>query len=84
MKATGVVRKIDNLGRIVLPKELRRTLEINSNDPLEIYVDDGGYIVIKKVVKKCIFCGESNDLITFRDKDLCNEFLNNINKEVKK
>jgi len=47
-KATGIVRRIDDLGRIVLPKELRRTLRIRENDPLEIYIDDGGEIILKK------------------------------------
>ena len=56
MKATGIVRKVDELGRIVLPIELRRTLNIDIRDPLEIYVD-GESIMLKKYQPACIFCG---------------------------
>ena len=56
MKATGIVRKVDELGRIVLPIELRRTLNINIKDPLEIYVD-GESIMLKKYQPACVFCG---------------------------
>lgn len=48
MKATGVVRRIDDLGRIVIPKEIRRTLRIREGDPLEVFVDNGGEIILKK------------------------------------
>ncbi len=47
-KATGIVRRIDDLGRVVIPKELRRNLKIREGDPLEIYVDRGGQIMLKK------------------------------------
>ena len=56
MKSTGIVRKVDELGRIVLPIELRRTLDIAEKDALEIYVD-GSTIVLKKYRPSCIFCG---------------------------
>lgn len=55
MKATGIVRKVDELGRIVLPIELRRTLDIEIKDPIEIFVDDE-YILLKKYEPACIFC----------------------------
>ena len=61
MKATGIVRKVDELGRIVLPIELRRTLDIAERDPLEIYVD-GSSIVLNKYQPACIFCGDSKDI----------------------
>ena len=61
MKATGIVRKVDELGRIVLPIELRRTLNIDIRDPLEIYVD-GESIMLKKYQPACIFCGSSDDV----------------------
>jgi len=48
MKATGIVRRIDDLGRVVIPKEIRRTLRIREGDPLEIYVDRGGEVILKK------------------------------------
>lgn len=57
MKSTGIVRKVDDLGRIVLPIELRRTLDINERDSIEIFVD-GNQIVLKKYSPSCIFCGK--------------------------
>ena len=70
MKATGIVRKVDELGRIVLPIELRRTLNIDIRDPLEIYVD-GESIMLKKYQPACIFCGSSKDVEVFREKNIC-------------
>lgn len=70
MKATGIVRKVDELGRIVLPIELRRTLGIAERDALEIYVD-GNSIVLKKYEASCIFCGESHDVGNFKGKNIC-------------
>lgn len=70
MKSTGIVRKVDELGRIVLPIELRRTLDIAEKDPLEIYVDDNK-IVLKKYEPTCVFCGASKDVITFKGKNIC-------------
>ena len=61
MKATGIVRKVDELGRIVLPIELRRTLNIDIKDPLEIYVD-GESIMLKKYQPACVFCGSSDGI----------------------
>ena len=70
MKATGIVRKVDELGRIVLPIELRRTLGIEVRDPLEIYVD-GESIMLKKYVPACILCGESGELVEYKGKKIC-------------
>ena len=70
MKSTGIVRKVDELGRIVLPIELRRTLDIAEKDSLEIYVD-GASIVLKKYQPACIFCGESKDVTSFKGKNVC-------------
>ena len=72
MKSTGIVRKIDDLGRIVLPMELRRTLNIDIKDPLEIYVDENR-IILKKYEPSCIFCGEANGTVLFKDKMICKE-----------
>ena len=69
MKATGIVRKVDHLGRIVLPVELRRTQGIEVNDPIEIYVD-GAQIILKKYGPACIFCGETTER-EFRGKLVC-------------
>ena len=70
MKATGIVRKVDELGRIVLPIELRRTLDIAERDSLEIYVD-GTSIVLRKYEPACVFCGSSKDVVVFKDKNIC-------------
>ena len=70
MKSTGIVRKVDELGRIVLPIELRRTLEIAEKDALEIYVD-GSTIVLKKFRPSCIFCDGAKDVSVFRGKNVC-------------
>ena len=80
MKSTGIVRRIDELGRIVLPKELRDKLEINIKDPMEIYVD-GHFITLKKVEDNCVFCGKSKNLIVFKDKLICQNCLNEINSK---
>ena len=70
MKSIGIVRKVDELGRIVLPIELRRTLDIAERDPLEIYVD-GSSIVLRKYRPTCIFCDSSKDVINFKGKNVC-------------
>lgn len=70
MKATGIVRKVDDLGRIVLPIELRRSMGINVRDALEIYVDVDA-VLLKKYVPVCIFCKENGDLIEYKGKKVC-------------
>ena len=70
MKSTGIVRKVDELGRIVLPIELRRTLDIAEKDSLEIYMD-GPSIILKKYQPACIFCDDARDVIVFRGKNIC-------------
>ncbi len=72
MKATGIVRKVDSLGRIVLPVELRRTLDIDLKSDLEIFVE-GEQIVLKKYSPNCIFCGSRENLVDFADKNVCAE-----------
>ena len=79
MKSTGIVRKVDELGRIVLPIELRRTLDIDIKDSLEIYVDNNA-IVLKKYEPTCIFCGNSKDLTIFNDKNICSKCLEKLRK----
>lgn len=74
MKSTGIVRKVDELGRIVLPIELRRTLNIDVKDSLEIYVD-GSQIVLTKYEPSCIFCGSAEDVISFKGKNVCRHCL---------
>lgn len=70
MKSTGIVRKVDELGRVVIPIELRRTLDIGEKDALEIYVD-GDKIILRKYEPACIFCGEATDVENFRGKKVC-------------
>lgn len=70
MKSTGIVRKIDELGRVVLPVECRRLLEIENRDSLEILVE-GNAIILKKYEPTCIFCGESRDIQMFKGRSIC-------------
>ena len=70
MKSTGIVRRVDELGRIVLPIELRRTLDIAEKDSLEIYVD-GASIVLKKYQPACIFCDDAKDVVSYKGKNIC-------------
>lgn len=70
MKSTGIVRRVDELGRIVLPIELRRTMEIAEKDMLEIFVEESS-IILKKYVNTCIFCNRSEDIAVFHGKNVC-------------
>lgn len=72
MKSTGIVRKVDELGRIVLPIEMRRNLDIAEKDALEIYVE-GDNIILHKVQNTCVFCGSSKNISTFKDHFVCDE-----------
>jgi len=72
MKSTGIIRKVDDLGRIVLPIELRRTLDIAERDELEIYMENDR-IILQKFEAACVFCGSSKGLVTFRGKNICQE-----------
>ena len=74
LKSTGIVRKVDELGRIVLPIELRRTLNINEKDSLEIYVE-GNQVILKKYEPSCIFCGDASNVTTFGGKNICQSCL---------
>lgn len=80
MKSTGIVRRVDELGRVVLPIELRRTLNISDKDSLEIYVD-GEKIVLKKYEPACIFCGNAESIETYRGKNVCQTCLKDLNTE---
>ena len=77
MKATGIVRKVDDLGRIVLPIELRRTLDIDVKDPLEIFVE-GDTILLKKHDPACVFCGSSRNIRSYRGKNVCADCLDQL------
>ena len=77
MKATGIIRKVDELGRIVLPIEIRRTMDIAERDELEIFMD-GDQIVLQKFQPSCIFCGSNRGLVTYEGKNLCAECVRKI------
>lgn len=79
MKSTGIVRKVDELGRIVLPIELRRTLDIAEKDSIEIYVD-GSSIILKKYEPTCVFCGDAKGITVYKGKNVCANCI----KELKK
>lgn len=70
MKSTGIVRKVDELGRVVIPIELRRNLDIDVKDALEIFVE-GEQIVLKKYAPACIFCGQAKDVEPYKGKNIC-------------
>ncbi|BCZ46352.1 AbrB family transcriptional regulator [Clostridium gelidum] len=70
MKSIGIVRKVDELGRIVLPAELRNSLGIEKKSPLEIYVESE-YIILKKYQPDCIFCGDVKDVILYKGRNIC-------------
>ena len=72
MKSTGIIRKVDDLGRIVLPIELRRTLDISERDELEIFMENDR-IVLQKFEPACIFCGSSRSLVSYRRKNVCQD-----------
>ncbi|MDN5344111.1 MAG: AbrB family transcriptional regulator, transcriptional pleiotropic regulator of transition state [Clostridia bacterium] len=74
IKSTGVVRKVDELGRVVIPIELRRTLGIDEKDALEIYVDHEK-IILKKYEPGCVFCGNAEDIVNFQGKNVCRSCL---------
>lgn len=82
MKATGILRKIDGLGRIVIPMEIRNKLEISQNDPLEIHVE-GNSIVLRKYEPDCTFCGSSRNVVEYKGKNVCEKCIKELN-EIKK
>ena len=77
MKSTGIIRKLDELGRVVIPKEIRNKLNIEEKDPIEIYLD-GESIVLKKYESGCIFCGNTKDLVLYDGKLICKKCLNKL------
>ncbi len=72
MKATGIIRRVDELGRVVIPIEIRNQFNIVEKDPIEIYVD-GSSIVLKKYEPNCIFCGSTKKLVDFKGKLVCDK-----------
>lgn len=81
MKSTGIVRKVDELGRIVLPIELRRTLGIEEKDRIEIFVD-GESIILRKYQPACIFCDNAKDIINYKGKNICPDCIRAMNEKL--
>ena len=77
MVSTGMARKVDDLGRIVLPVEMRRMFGIRPGDELEIAVD-GASIVLRKIEARCVFCGDAGGLRPYRDKQVCGSCWNDL------
>ena len=77
-----MTRPIDYLGRIVIPMEIRESLNIHPKDLLEIYLD-GNQIILKKNTDSCVFCGTENDLVSLDDKSICKNCLTKLNDMVK-
>lgn len=82
MKSVGVVRKIDQLGRYVIPKETREKLNIVTGDSMEIYID-GNSLILKKYSPGCIFCGECDNTVKYQDKTICRKCAERIGFKMK-
>ena len=78
MKATSIVRKVDGLGRVVLPVELRRLLDIEIKDPVEIFVESDK-IILKKYQVDCVFCKSTANVVDFMDKKVCKKCIQKLN-----
>ena len=72
MRPLGIVRKVDILGRVVIPKELRDTLDIAEKDPIEIFVEDEK-IILRKYNLTCVFCGSTNNVVIYKEKLVCED-----------
>ena len=81
MKSTGVVRKVDELGRIVLPIEIRKVLDIKSKDAVEIFTDNDK-IVLQKYAPACIFCNDTEDVIYFSGKRVCASCIKQLKEQI--
>lgn len=79
MKSLGIVRKVDELGRIVLPIETRKRLGLGAKDPVEIFVEKDR-VVLKKYEPACIFCGDADDITIYKDKRICKSCLEEMKK----
>ncbi|WP_081754729.1 AbrB/MazE/SpoVT family DNA-binding domain-containing protein [Paenibacillus durus] len=74
MKPAGVVRKVDQLGRIVLPKSLRKRYQMNEGDPVEILVQ-GDHIILERYRPKCVFCGSMDEVSEYKERYICGQCL---------
>lgn len=79
MKSTGIIRKVDELGRVVIPIELRNKFGIQVKEPIEIFVDKN-FIILQKYEPNCIFCGENKNLIEYDNRLICSKCCEKIKK----
>jgi AbrB family transcriptional regulator, transcriptional pleiotropic regulator of transition state genes len=85
MKATGIVRKLDELGRVVIPKEVRTSLNLKDSDPVEIFVDDDGQIILRQYRLGCVFCDNMDGvLLNYAGKKICSACIQNLREYVKR
>ncbi len=70
MKPTGIIRQLDSMGRIVLPSDLRKNLDLGDRDAVEFFADDG-MIILRKYQPACVFCGGTEKLFSFKGKNVC-------------
>ena len=80
MKSLGIVRKIDELGSLVLPIETRRALGLSAGEGVEIFVD-GDRVILQKYEPSCIFCGDADDVVIFAGKKVCRNCIEKLTKE---
>ena len=78
MKSTGIIRRVDELGRVVIPIEIRNQFNIVEKDPIEIYVDNSS-IVLTKYEQNCVFCGSTENLVDYKNKLVCEECSKKLN-----
>ena len=83
MKSTGIIRKVDDLGRIVLPIELRRTLDISERDELEIYMENDR-IILQKFEPACIFCNSTEEVYVYNGKQICKKCISQLSEALSK
>ena len=79
MKSTGMVRKVDELGRIVLPAEIRQSMDIQVRDSLEIFTDEGR-VILQKYQPSCSFCNNADEIVLFSGKRICRSCLDELKK----
>ncbi len=79
MEPTGIFRRIDDLGRIVIPVEIRKVLGIETRDSLEIFIDEGS-IILRKYNSRCVFCGRGDNIKSFHEKNVCLSCIRELSK----
>lgn len=83
MKSLGITRKIDELGRVVIPKETRDIMGLDIKEPVAFYMEGDDTLIIKKFNPGCVFCGEMNELTDYKDKKVCKKCAKDLNKKAK-